>query len=521
VPGPPLAAVVARYGPLPEASIWRLAAGLAEALRAVHGAGLVHRDLKPANVLLADDGPHVIDFGISRAFQGTQLTSAGMVIGTPGYMSPEQAEGLASGPPSDIFSLGCVLAYSSTGSAPFGDGTAASILYRVVRTEPDLSSVPPALRQLIEACLKKNAAERPDTSQVIGMISAVGPATAATLGSFWPEEIARVIAAEHAAQTPAGLTPPSAVPARFAGSPGPTGLFGATQTAGPGSSPPAERTPTALATPSPGQPASGTGHAPMISDGYYAAAAQPRPAAPGPSIPPLSPAPNATPSYPGQPPGGQIPGGQSPASPPYGGPAYGGPTYAGQPAYGAAGGGTPWPAAGPPGGSGGPGGDALAQYTLGRRNPGSSEIPAPVHAALRLMYAGFAATAAALAASLVVLGRYTHDATVARDLGRTVAENNANILAGVLALAVAADILGLVCWVVIAVAARRGRGWTRITAAVLLALYTVILVTVLARTHNDPGVRFTTLVAWALGVAAVIPMWSQQARAFFYTWRKR
>src|SRR5215469_14904673 len=153
VPGPPLAAVVTRYGPLPEAAVWRLAAGLTEALRAVHAAGLVHRDLKPANVLLADDGPHVIDFGISRAFQGTQLTSAGMVIGTPGYMSPEQAKTGPAGPASDLFSLGCVLAYAATGTAPFGEGTAATILYRVVRSEPDLSQVPANLRQLIEACM--------------------------------------------------------------------------------------------------------------------------------------------------------------------------------------------------------------------------------------------------------------------------------------------------------------------------------------------------------------------------------
>ena len=98
VPGPPLADVVSLHGPLAENAVWRLAAGLADALRAVHGCGLVHRDLKPGNVLLAADGPHVIDFGISRAFEGTQLTSAGMVVGTPGYMSPEQAEGQPGGP---------------------------------------------------------------------------------------------------------------------------------------------------------------------------------------------------------------------------------------------------------------------------------------------------------------------------------------------------------------------------------------------------------------------------------------
>src|SRR6185437_10126995 len=154
VPGPPLAAVVARHGPLPEAATLRLAAGLTEALRAVHAAGLVHRDLKPANVLLADDGPHVIDFGISRAFQGTQLTSAGMVIGTPGYMSPEQAKTGPAGPASDIFSLGCVLAYAVTGKPPFEGDNPASVLYRIVSAEPDLSAVPPKLRQVIEACLK-------------------------------------------------------------------------------------------------------------------------------------------------------------------------------------------------------------------------------------------------------------------------------------------------------------------------------------------------------------------------------
>src|ERR1700744_3968849 len=151
VPGPSLEDIVARHGPLPASAVWRLAAGLAEALRAIHAAGLVHRDLKPANVLLADDGPHVIDFGISRAFAGTQLTSAGMVIGTPGYMSPEQAEGAQAGPPSDVFSLGCLLAYAATGNAPFGGGSAASILYRVVTGEPDLAGIPAGLQQVITA----------------------------------------------------------------------------------------------------------------------------------------------------------------------------------------------------------------------------------------------------------------------------------------------------------------------------------------------------------------------------------
>ena len=210
VPGPPLADVVSRHGPLAENAVWRLAAGLADALRAVHGCGLVHRDLKPGNVLLAADGPHVIDFGISRAFEGTAVTSAGMVVGTPGYMSPEQAEGQQAGPPSDVFSLGCVLAYAATGNAPFGGGSAASILYRVVTGEPDLSGIPASLRQVITACLAKDPAERIGLAQLTAMISALGPPLPGTIGAFWPEPLASIIAAD---QAPHPATQVSSAPA--------------------------------------------------------------------------------------------------------------------------------------------------------------------------------------------------------------------------------------------------------------------------------------------------------------------
>ena len=136
VPGPSLDQVVSEHGPLPEQALWPLLAGLVEALQAIHACGVVHRDLKPANVLLATDGPRVIDFGIARAVDGTSLTAAGVVFGTPGYMSPEQAEGRDAGPASDVFALGCVVAYAAAGMAPFGTGTAAAILYRVVHAEP-------------------------------------------------------------------------------------------------------------------------------------------------------------------------------------------------------------------------------------------------------------------------------------------------------------------------------------------------------------------------------------------------
>src|SRR5580698_10027242 len=135
VPGPSLAQLVSDHGPLSEASLWPLLGGLVEALAAIHACSVVHRDLKPANVLLAADGPRVIDFGISRA-------ATGVVFGTPGYVSPELAEGRPSGPASDMFALGCVIAYAARGVGPFGVGTAASILYRVVHSAPDLDPIP-------------------------------------------------------------------------------------------------------------------------------------------------------------------------------------------------------------------------------------------------------------------------------------------------------------------------------------------------------------------------------------------
>jgi hypothetical protein len=553
VPGPSLAAVVGRYGALPESAVWRLAAGLAEALRAVHAAGVIHRDLKPANVLLADDGPHVIDFGISRPFHGTQLTSAGMVIGTPGYMSPEQAKTGPAGPASDIFSLGCVLAYAATGNPPFQADNPASVLYRIVSTEPDLNAIPPRLRQVVEACLKKDPAQRPAPAQVIGMINALGPETQATLGSFWPAEVARVIAAEQSSQTPTGLTPPAPVVA--ASSPGSAGN-GASAAAGsggmPGStglaSPPAERTPTALATPTPGQGGGGaTGHAPMISDGYYAAAAQgrpgPAPASANPSIPPPSSSPQsyAGPQPYAMPPGGQAPPGQPPAgSAGYGQAGYGQAGY-GQADYGQAGYGqaafgqpglgapAPYPGQAPsyPGqapsypGQQPSGADALPGYVPGRRKPMSAEVPAKVHTAIRLMYIGFAVTALDVVLSLLVLGRYTHDANVYKELGRTAAQGNASQMAGATAIGLVADLLGLVCWAWLAMATRRGNGWTRIAGAVLLGIYSVCTLIVLFGTKRDPGPQLTTVVVWALGVAAVIPLFSQQARDFFQAWRKR
>src|ERR1700677_1145377 len=149
VPGMSLAEAVEQHGPLPAATLLALAAGLAEGLSAIHAAGVIHRDLKPSNVLLAPDGPRIIDFGISSAAEATSLTGTGLMIGSPGFMSPEQAEGLIVGPARDIFSLAAVLTFASRGEGPFGSGETAALLYRVVHTKPNFENLPEKLKPLM------------------------------------------------------------------------------------------------------------------------------------------------------------------------------------------------------------------------------------------------------------------------------------------------------------------------------------------------------------------------------------
>ncbi|MFD3376216.1 MULTISPECIES: bifunctional serine/threonine-protein kinase/ABC transporter substrate-binding protein [unclassified Streptomyces] len=168
VPGPSLAEAVTLHGPLPERTVRVLGARLAEALTEVHAAGLVHRDVKPGNILLALDGPRLIDFGIARSTGATALTASDVVIGSPGYLSPEQARGQGRdiGPPTDVFSLGCVLAYAATGRRPFGTGTAAAVIFRTVHQEPDLDAVPWTLVPLLTDCLAKDPTARPTAEEV-------------------------------------------------------------------------------------------------------------------------------------------------------------------------------------------------------------------------------------------------------------------------------------------------------------------------------------------------------------------
>ena len=171
VAGPSLAEAVNSHGPLPITQVLWLAAGLADGLAAIHAAGVVHRDLKPSNVLLAEDGPRVIDFGIAQAAWATAMEGAD--FGSPRFMSPEHALGQVTGPPSDIFSLGAVLTFAATGQGPFGSGSSAALIYRLVNSPARLGSVPEELRKLVGSCLAKHPDDRPTASGLLAEVDAI------------------------------------------------------------------------------------------------------------------------------------------------------------------------------------------------------------------------------------------------------------------------------------------------------------------------------------------------------------
>ncbi|MCX5410551.1 serine/threonine-protein kinase [Streptomyces sp. NBC_00059] len=167
VPGPSLTQAVTRRGPLPVPAVLWLMAGVAEALQVIHAEGIVHRDLKPSNVLLAPDGPRVIDFGIALAAGGTSYTAPGSTIGTPSFMAPEQVSGGEITPAADVFALGQTAAFAALGRTLYGDGPAVNVQYRILHSEPDLSLLPDALRPLFARCLAAEPTERATPAEIV------------------------------------------------------------------------------------------------------------------------------------------------------------------------------------------------------------------------------------------------------------------------------------------------------------------------------------------------------------------
>jgi len=493
VPGPSLAEVITRHGPLPEAAMWRLAGGLAEALGAVHANGVVHRDLKPANVLLAADGPHVIDFGISRAFDGTSVTAAGMVVGTPGYMSPEQAEGAQAGPASDVFSLGCVLAYAASGNAPFGGGSAASVLYRVVTGQPDLAGVPARLRDVISACLAKIPSERPGLTALSMMIAQAGPAIAATPTSFWPGPVAEVIAASQAYPTPTVVASPGQGGAQARPSqPQPGMVYPSTADIGgmaqPGAAYPSVSQPSMLQTgmaqpgmapPSMLQPGFGQvdpgPQSRVVPDGYLAA---------------------ATAGTGGRQPSGPTGPGTGPGSGPGTGP--GGP---GQPAS--------WPPT-----SAGQWQQPLSTDPMSRYTPAplAPRPPTSVLTAAWLMYAGAGFSALDTLVSLSVIGEIKKAFELKHPLMSASAVKSLAGVASVEVLVGGGIIIAL--WLWLAFAAKQGHGWTRIAGTVLFVIHTFAMFVTL----GTPGLHATKGISgaiWLIGLTTVVLLWQRTSSQYF------
>ena len=221
LPGLSLQDAVLTHGPFPPPAAFALGAGLAEALDSIHSAGVVHRDLKPSNVMLGPDGPRVIDFGIAYAAEATVVTQAGHAIGSPGFLSPEQARGGDTGPASDVFSFGAVLCYAATADGPFGRATVPVLLYRVVHEPPRLDGVgDPELRALIAACLNKDPEHRPAAGDLLRWLADRTPRTDVLQGTAWLPPPVTADIARRGRQAPPPPSPPWSPAAPGLGTPG-------------------------------------------------------------------------------------------------------------------------------------------------------------------------------------------------------------------------------------------------------------------------------------------------------------
>ncbi|MDX6362263.1 MAG: hypothetical protein QOC85_1266, partial [Streptomyces sp.] len=207
VPAPSLEEIVNECGPLPAQAVRWLAAGVAEALQSIHGAGLVHRDLKPSNVLVVEDGPRVIDFGIASGVSNTRLTMTNVAVGTPAYMSPEQAKDSRSVTgASDVFSLGSMLVFAATGHAPFHGANPVETVFMLLREGPDLEGLPEELRPLIESCLQMEATGRPNPADLQAQLAphlfGSGSDDSGTASAWLPERAVGLIETRRGGRPP-------------------------------------------------------------------------------------------------------------------------------------------------------------------------------------------------------------------------------------------------------------------------------------------------------------------------------
>ena len=472
VPGPSLQQAVAQHGPMPPETVILLMAGVAEALQAIHAAGVVHRDLKPSNVLLAPDGPRVIDFGIARAAEAANLTQSGVAVGSPQFMAPEQIRSLAITPAIDVFALGAVAAFALLGRAPFGDGHVAALMHRVLNEPPNLTGCSGPLRTLIERCLAKDAPDRPSPAEIIESCRAQA---AGNLGDFTDSWL------------------PPAMAAAAARAPGMQG-----SAPSPSPSPAAARAPANGTAQAPGGAPSGPGRSPYPAPGSASTtppgAGRTTPPGAGSTTPPG--AGSTTPPGAGSttPPGGSTAAHSTSRPRPTGingptGPLS--PVYPAGPAYPA---GSPWPT--------GPGGPAAPTWPGGR-----TPVPSSLTTAAGLMYAG---------AGLSALGTIVGLATV-HELQVIAAQQSAapGAVGAAVAIVLIHGVIGTALWLWLARETRRGRRRARAWATAVFCLATVSGISVDAHAPSTGPTQAFSGIEWVIGLCAVILLWNRSSRSYY------
>jgi serine/threonine protein kinase len=495
VPGPSLQRAVTDHGPMPAETVIRLVAGVAEALQAIHAAGVVHRDLKPSNVLLAPDGPRVIDFGIARAAESTSVTGSNIRVGSPQYMAPEQIRGTPATPALDVFALGSLTAFALLGRVPFGEGNPAALMHRVLNLPPDLTGCSGPMRDLIAGCLAKDPAERPDPGQIIDVCRTLSEGN---LGDFteswWPTLAGQAGAAQAGTMAESG--PPS--PAPSSGSPSPASGSSAPPAAAGNRSPrPADA---GLVPPEWARPQAGS-----QSSKNQRSASRRGPATPGSIGAPGSPggpgsqssgSPNGprTPPNTRTPPGTRAPG--APSNPRISGGTSG--TRAPS---------TSAPSTGPRARNGAPTGPR----TYG--GPGRLPIPATVFSASKFMYAGAGVAIVGLIAGLATL----------HELRVLIEQDNPNATQSYVSssLGTAAVTLvvlggaGTLLWLWMARVTRRGERRARTLSTLLFALATVVAINLTSRGETTALSGAFAALEWVIGLISIILLWSTPSRRYY------
>ena len=516
VPGPSLQRAVADHGPMPAETVIRLVAGVAEALQAIHAAGVVHRDLKPSNVLLAPDGPRVIDFGIARAAEATSVTGSGIRVGSPQFMAPEQIRGTTATPAVDVFALGSVAAFTLLGRVPFGEGNPAALMHRVLNAEPNLTGCTGPIRDLIADCLAKDPAARPDPTQIIETCRTLAEGNLGDFAESWwptlstPAQLGTVAEPQLGAPSPSPSASPAPGLADARSSPPPAAQPRAAQrSAAQRSAGPAGVVPPEWARPQPakskGKPA--PSRRGLITPGKPATQGIPgASAAPGASGAPGTSSSSTNPRAPGTSGVSKNSGGSTnsrgPGTPP--------PNRA---TSAASTGGTPTGSRPAPGSTGPRGRNGVATGPRPYPAPGRLPIPPTVVGAAKFMYGG---------AGVAVLGLLAGLGTL-HSLRTLIEQQNPNASQSYVSASIGSAVvtlvllggLGALLWLWMARLTRRGEHRARTLSTIVFVVATVGGIHLISQGETTRLSGAFGLIEWVVGLIAIILLWRSPSRRYF------